>query len=333
VRRAQIYVESLIVKVDAQKAAEFGIQWQGLGSSSGKNAFFGGGTNFSTGGNSGNNILNLSLGAGSASGGTTGSTTTSITLPGQGLNLGFVPKINGVYTLAALAHFLETNVGGNVLSTPNLVALDNEEAKIIVGQNIGIPTGSYTNSGSSAGTSVNPFQTFDRKDVGVTLRIKSQIGEGGTVRMTIFQENSSVANASSAFGPVTDKSSVETSVTVDDGQLMVLGGLMKDEYTDTNDNVPVLSSLPFIGNLFKSQTRTRTKSNLLVFLRPIVIRTQQDADRLSISRYEMIRAQQQDKQPEPSLALPVNDAPVLPAPDEHGKLLIPSAPTGVPQAK
>ncbi|HEX4510461.1 MAG TPA: type II secretion system secretin GspD, partial [Burkholderiaceae bacterium] len=146
VRRAQVYVETLMVSVDAQRMADFGFQWQGLFSAG--SSFIGGGTNFTpiagpSAGNSGDNLLNLSLGAAGAVSGstTTTSATTSLTLPSNGLNIGFVPKINGVYTLAALAHFLETNAGGNVLSTPNLIAMDNEEAKIVVGQNIPLVTG------------------------------------------------------------------------------------------------------------------------------------------------------------------------------------------------
>ncbi len=306
VRRAQVYVESLIVKVDATKAAEFGIQWQGLFGAG--NSYIGGGTNYAT---NGPNIVDLSLGASGALGGTsvtgTATTTTSASsLLGNGLNIGFVPKINGIYTLAALAHFLETNVGGNVLSTPNLVALDNEEAKIVVGQNVPFVTGSFTNTGASSG-SVNPFQTVERKDVGITLRIKSQVGENGTVRMTIFEENSTLAANS-----ITDKSSVETIVTVDDGQLMVLGGLMKDEYSDDVSAVPLLSSIPVIGNLFKSQGRKRVKSNLMVFLRPVVLRTQADADKLSVNRYDLIRNDQQNAQPANSYVMPINNSAVIP---------------------
>ncbi len=326
VRRAQIYVETLIVKVDASKAAEFGVQWQGLFNTGGSNnSFVGGGTNFA----GSSNIVNLSLAAGAAGSSTTTGTTATVTTPiPNGLNVGWVPKINGIYTLAALAHFLETNVGGNVLSTPNLISLDNEEAKIVVGSNIGIPTGSYSSSQSSG--TINPFQTFDRKDVGITLRIKSQIGEGGTVRMTIFQENSSVG-ANTPYGPNTDKSSIETNVVVDDGQLMVLGGLIKDEYTDEVDGVPLLSSIPILGNLFKNQTRNRTKSNLMVFLRPIVIRTQADADRLSVSRYDQIRAEQAQKQPPDSKVLnSINEAPILPqvAPNGRFDKQVPVVPSG-----
>jgi general secretion pathway protein D len=304
-RRAQIYVESMIVKVDATKAAEFGIQWQGLLANSKNTTGLFAGTNFGSGGN---NILNLSLSGGSTSGTTTSSAST--TLPGAGLNIGVVQKIQGIYTLTNLARFLETNAGANVLSTPNLVALDNEEAKIVVGQNVPFITGSFTNTGAGTG-STNPFQTIERKDVGLTLRIKSQVGEGGSVRMTIYQENSSV-NQNTTSGLITDKSSVETTVVVDDGQMMVLGGLMKDEFSDSDGRVPGLASIPVLGNLFKNDSRTRVKSNLMVFLRPVVIRDQQASDRLVMDRYEAIRAIQQTSQPESSMLVPVNDAPVLP---------------------
>ena len=299
-RRAQIYVESMIVKVDANKAAEFGIQWQGLLANSANTRGIVAGTNFGTGGN---NLITLST--------ANGSSATSVTVPGQGLNIGFVNKINGVYTLGALARFLETQAGANILSTPNLVALDNEEAKIVVGQNVPFVTGSYTNTGSNNG-STNPFQTIERKDVGLTLRVKSQVGEGGTVRMTIYQENSSV-NSNSTAGLITDKSAVETTVVVDDGQMMVLGGLLKDEFSDSDNRVPLLSSIPLLGNLFRSDSRTRTKSNLMVFLRPVVIRDQATADRLVLDRYEAIRATQQQSQPDAGLLNPIQDAPVLPA--------------------
>jgi general secretion pathway protein D len=308
VRRAQVYVEALMITVDATKAADIGFQWQGLVGAGG--GYIGGGTNLSTG--TGGNILDAAVSASTLLSGTTStstSTTTASSILGNGLNIGFVPKINGVYTLAALAHFLETNAGGNVLSTPNLIALDNEEAKIVVGQNIPLVTGSYTNSTTTSSGTVNPFQTVERQDVGITLRIKSQIGENGTVRMTIYEENSSVSGTNSQ---VTNKTSVETFVTVDDGSMIALGGLIKDEYTDTKSGVPLLQDLPWIGGLFRSSERTRTKSNLMLFLRPIVIRTQTDADRMTVNRYDAIRAQQQSMLPDHSTMMRVNDAPIVP---------------------
>jgi general secretion pathway protein D len=299
-RRAQVYVETMIVKVDVSKSAQFGVQWQNL---------FGGnvgvGTNFS---NNSGNILALTAGTAP---GTAEGVAGVIGQVGAGLNIGVIKKVGSFFTLGAVANFLESQSGANVLSTPNLVALDNEEAKIVIGQNVPFVTGSFSTASTSGTT--NPFQTIDRKDVGLTLRIRSQIGENGTVRMTVFQENSSVTSTSATSGPTTDKASIETTVVVDDGQIIVLGGLLKDEYTDGDQGVPGLSSIPLLGNLFKSENRKRIKTNLMVFLRPVVMRNQASADQLTLDRYESIRALQQVNQPAPSPVLPDTGAPVLPA--------------------
>ncbi|HEY8976730.1 MAG TPA: type II secretion system secretin GspD [Burkholderiaceae bacterium] len=313
VRRAQVYVESMMVSVDATKAAQAGIQWQGLFGAG--TSYVGGGTNFSSSSGAGN-IINLAVAGGQLSSGTTTGTgsTSSTAVPSAnvsaGLNVGFVPKINGIYTLAALANFLETNAGGNVLATPNIVALDNEEAKIVIGQNIPLTTGSYTNTGGNSST-VNPFQTVERQDIGITLRIRSQIGENGTIRMTVYEENSA-RDPNFATNQITTKTSVETYITVDDGAMVVLGGLTRDEYGDTSDGVPLLSSIPIIGNLFKSSTRTRHKQTLMLFLRPIVMRDQSDVNKLTVDRYNAIRQQQQSFQPDTSWVMRINDTPVVP---------------------
>jgi len=317
-RRAQVYIESMIIKVDATKAAEFGFQWQGPFNSTGGKTVGIGGTNFGAS-ESGNNIIGLATQIG------TGNLTSA---PSNGLNVGIVRQFGGVYTLAALAHFLETKTDGNVLSTPNLVTLDNEEAKIVIGQNVPFITGSFTNTGAS-GSAANPFQTIERKDVGLTLRIKPQVGEAGTVRMTIYQENSSVdaSSKSSPQGLTTDKSYIETNVVVDDGQIMVLGGLLKDEYSGGVSKVPFLGDIPVVGNLFKTDTRSRTKSNLMVFLRPIIVRTQDASNTLTLDRYDAIRALQQNTQPSKSVVVPINEAPVVPP---LQTLLPPTAPASAP---
>jgi general secretion pathway protein D len=325
-RRAQVYIESMIVTVNANKLAEFGIQWQGISGQKGDNTIVGGGTNFG-GGTA--NIINLSAAAAQGRAGLTGLVQAGV--PG-GFNIGVLKKIGEFYTLGALARLLETQADGNVLSTPNLIALDNEEAKFVSGQNVPFVTGSFTNTGSGGG-SANPFQTIERKDVGLTLRVRPQIGEGGTIRLTIFQENSSVDPASrgSSQGLITDKSSIETNVVVDDNQIMVLGGLMKDEFTGGVNKVPLLGDIPLLGQLFRSDTRTRTKNTLMVFLRPIIVRDQDTANALTLDRYDRIRALQQDQQPSPSRVLPVNDAPQLPAPPAklRGNTPVP-APLGLP---
>ena len=319
-RRAQVYIESMIVKVDASKAAEIGFQWQALSGSKGDSTIIAAGTNFGSSGN----IISLSAATAQGANSTGFAAATAAGIPG-GFNFGVLNKIGSIYTLGALAKFLETNADANVLSTPNLISLDNEEAKIVIGQNVPFITGSFTNTGTTGG-STNPFQTIERKDVGLTLRVKPQIGEGGTVRMTIFQENSNVVGgASSSAGPTTDKSSIETTVVVDDGQIMVLGGLLKDEFSGGTSKVPLLGDLPLIGGLFRSDNRTRTKSNLMVFLRPVVIRTQQAANDLTVDRYDSIRALQQGTQPEQSRVMRINDAPLVP-PLKPAPATVPAAP-------
>ena len=303
-RRAQVFVESMIVEMDATKAAELGFQWQGLLGKKGDKAGLIGGTNFGSGDN---NILTLSKLA-------SGSTALSPSRAINGLNVGLLTMVNNVYTLGALARFLESVSGTNILSTPNLVALDNEEAKIVVGQNVPFVTGSFTNTGSG-GASVNPFQTVERKDVGLTLKIKPQIGEGGVIRMTVFQENSSVVGGTQnrPNGPTTNKNSIETTIVADDGQIMVLGGQMKDQYDGGQDKVPFLGDMPGVGGLFRSESRSRNKSVLLVFLRPVVLRDAPSANSVTLDRYDAIRAEQLVAQPAPSSVMDINQAPVLPA--------------------
>nr|WP_138515194.1 type II secretion system secretin GspD [Rhodoferax bucti] len=298
-RRAQVFVESLIAEVSADKAAEFGIQWQGALGNAGDSAVGVLGTNFGSGGS---NIISL------ATAGASGTVS-----PAKGLNLGVANRTNGVYVLGFLARFLESTGSGNVLSTPNLLTLDNEEAKIVIGQNVPFVTGQFTNTGASTG-SVNPFQTIERKDVGLTLKVKPQISENGTIKLAIYQEVSSVlaSTASAANGPTTNKRTIESNVLVEDGAVVVLGGLLQDEYAGNQEKVPGLADVPWFGNLFKSESRSRKKTNLMVFLRPVVVRDATATQALSNERYEQMRSTQQNAQPEPSSTMPVNEAPVLP---------------------
>jgi general secretion pathway protein D len=300
-RRAQVFVESLIAEVNADRAAEFGIQWQGPIGSTGGSAVGLLGTNFGSGGN---NIISLATQSAAAS-----------VLPGAGLNVGVATQYaNGVYTLGFLARFLEQNGDGNILSTPNLLTLDNEEAKIVIGQNVPFITGQYTNANSGGTGSVNPFQTIERKDVGLTLRVKPQISENGTVKLSIFQEVSSVQASSlnSSSGLITNKRSIESNVLVEDGAIVVLGGLLQDQYSNNSDRVPGLADIPLFGNLFKSDSRSRKKTNLMVFLRPVVVRDAAGSDALSAARYDQMRAVQRESQPPVSKVIPINDAPILP---------------------
>ncbi|WP_233146100.1 type II secretion system secretin GspD [Pigmentiphaga sp. NML080357] len=301
VRRAQIFVESLIVEVSAETAAEFGIQWlTGLGNlNAGNGTSVVGGTSF---GGTGSNIIGTAQNIGSI---------------GKGLSIGIakgsvnIPGIGQVTNLGFLARALETQAGANILSTPNLLTLDNEQASIIIGQNVPFITGQYA---QTTGTStVSPFQTIERKDVGLTLKVKPQVSEGGTVKMAIYQEVSSVDDSrSNSAGIITNKRAIESNVLVDDGQIIVIGGLIQDQVTGGVEKVPGLGDIPGIGALFRYDNRKRTKTNLMVFLRPYVVREGGSNSNLMIDRYEYMRTQQGLSQPGSHWLLPDMQAPQLP---------------------
>ncbi len=303
-RRAQVLVESLIVEVAANKMAEFGIQWQGTLGKSGDGTVGVIGTNSN---NSGANILNAAAAVATKDSGILSSL-------GKGLNLALAPRINGQYYLGALANFLQNSGDANVLSTPNLMTLDNEEARIVIGNNVPFVTGSYANT---TGTStVNPFTTVERKDVGLMLRVRPQINENGTVKLAIYQEVSKIDSSTlkDINGPTTSKRSIESNVLVEDGSIIVIGGLLEDSYSQSQDKVPLLGDLPLVGHLFRSENRSRKKTNLMVFLRPQVIRNAAASDALMIDRYDSIRSLQQNTQPTPNIILnSVSESPILPA--------------------
>ena len=276
-RRAQVFIESLIVEISAERAAELGIQWQFLSAPEGTTRVIGG-TNLPTRG-TGGNILDA---------------TANIGAVGTGLNVGVVrgtttiPGIGTVLNLGFLARALETNANANILATPNLLTLDNEEARIIIGQNVPFVTGQFTATGTG-GASVNPFQTIERRDVGTTLRVKPQVSESGTVRLQIFQEVSSVQSVTLAAGIITNRRAIESNVLVDDGQIVVLGGLIEERVEGGEDKVPGLGDVPVVGQLFRYDNRRRVKTNLLVFLRPVVVRDGEAAYGVTADRYEYMR--------------------------------------------
>ncbi|OFZ67905.1 MAG: type II secretion system protein GspD [Betaproteobacteria bacterium RBG_16_56_24] len=305
-RRAQVYIESLIVEVSATRAAEFGVQWGGMSGDSNSRYRIGGVTGFGSGGD---NLINQAA-----------ASTTGPLPPGNGLSVGIFRQTAGQIGLGALARALASDDDANILSMPNLITLDNEEAKIIVGQNVPFVTGQYTTTASGGGAGVNPFQTIERKDIGLSLRVRPQISEGGTVKMAIYQETSSVFDSSGTAGIVTNKRSIDTNVLVDDGQIIVLGGLIDDSMQDSVVKVPGLGDIPIIGNLFKYQKRSRKKTNLMVFLRPTVVRSSEQSVNLATDRYDFIRNEQISGQPEQKLTLPDMGAPLLP-PLQDGRMV------------
>ena len=319
-RRAQVYIESLIVEVSASKAAELGVQWVGVSGNSNSSYRVGALTGFNSGGN---NLINQAVAKAS------GSTPLA---PSNGMTLGIFNQSG----LGALAHALETDGGGNILSMPNLITLDNEEAKIIVGKNVPFITGQYTTSASGGGANGNPFQTVERKDIGLTLRVKPQISQGGTVRMAIYQETSDIFDSSNSAGLITSKRSLDTNVLVDDGQVIVLGGLIEDNMQDGVEKVPGLGDIPLIGNFFQYKKRSHAKTNLMVFLRPTIVRSNEQSVSLAGDRYDYIRNAEINGQPERTIVLPNMDAPVLPKLQDgqiSGGLLFNRMDSGLPFSK
>ncbi|CAB3913745.1 type II secretion system secretin GspD [Achromobacter denitrificans] len=300
-RRAQVLVESLIVEVSEEKAAEFGIQWM-----SGAGSISGGGTSFIGGTNLGGS-------------GITGGGPTSIDALANGLSLGVVKGTvdvlgNEIINLGVLARAMQNTGEANILSTPNLLTLDNQSASILVGKTVPFVTGQYVTSGSNG--SSNPFQTIEREDVGLKLNIRPQISEGGAVKLDIYQEVSSIdeTRSSPTTGIVTNKRAIDTSVLIDDGQIIVLGGLLEDSVSLSSDAVPGLGSIPVLGALFRYDTRKRTKTNLMVFLRPYVVRDARRSASVTMDRYDYMRRAQAGAQPGKHWLLPDLQAPMLPPP-------------------
>ncbi|RDK01922.1 type II secretion system secretin GspD [Paraburkholderia lacunae] len=285
-RRAQVYIEALIVELNSNTNANLGIQWQVA-----NNEVFAG-TNLATG--SGNSIVNLTAAAANATTGGLAGALVGQNLQ-QGLNVGWVHNIFGVKGLGALLQALSQTADANVLSTPNLITLDNEEAKIVVGTNVPIQTGSYSNL--TSGTTGNAFNTFDRVDVGLTLHIKPQITDGGILKLQLYTEDSAIVNgttnvATNPAGPQFTKRSIQSTVLADNGEIIVLGGLMQDNYQVSNSKVPLLGDIPWLGQLFRSEQKTRNKTNLMVFLRPVIISDRDTAQAVTSNRYDYIQGVQ-----------------------------------------
>lgn len=287
-RRAQVFVEALVVEVSAERAQEVGMQWQSLSGLGNGGTSVIGGTNFPATGNPG--ILNVATGGAAGISAMAGSSGLTV-----GISKGTVtiPGIGQVLNLGLLARALEKEAEGNVLSTPNLMTMDNEEAKIVIGQNVPFLTGSYSNTGTAGGNNSSvssPFQTYERKDVGLTLKLTPQISEGGLVKMKILQEVSSVEETSrnNPAGLTTNKRAIETTVTVDDGSIVAIGGLIQEAVSDGENKVPLLGDIPGLGWLFKYQQKQRKKTNLMVFLKPTILRDDGSARGLASDRYDYV---------------------------------------------
>ena len=277
IRRAQVLVEAIIVEVLVDRVSDLGITWAVEGSGSNTPV---GITNFPA---AGTNLINI-LSA-TQSGGTV-DPTGSI---GEGISIGIGRIVDGGTSFAAILSALEGDATTNIISTPTIVTLDNEEASLNVGQEVPFVTGSFTNTGT-AGGAVNPFQTIQREQVGVKLTITPQINEGNAILLKISQEISSISEAATgAADLITNERTIDTTVIVEDGAILVLGGLIEDNLRESTQQVPILGSIPVLGALFRHRSVEKVKTNLMVFIRPTILRDGTQAAIATHAKYNYVR--------------------------------------------
>lgn len=261
VRRAQVLVEALIVEVTVDRNSNLGVTWAVDGSDSNTAA---GVTDFNAGGGA--------TVRGVGSGLLTDDNSAIASAISTGLTLGVGRIADNGTSFAAILSALQGDANTNVISTPTLVTLDNQEAKIEIGQEVPFITGQFTNSGGNNNGAVNPFQTVNREKIGTLLEITPQINEGNAILMKIKQEISSLSNSADAVDLITNERLIETSVIIEDGGILVLGGLIEDTLRETDQRVPILGSIPVLGNLFRSRRTEKLKTNLMVFIKPRILR-------------------------------------------------------------
>ena len=291
IRRAQVLIEAIIAEITLNNTKALGVGLVADGSGAANPTAI---SNFA-----GIDDVLLSIIGG-----------TALTSVPAGLSFGIGGETSSGARYGLLLTALQNDTNSNILSTPNITTLDNEEAELIVGQNIPFVTGSFTGTGSNNPS--NPFQTIERQDVGLTLKVTPQINEGDTVKMVIEQETSSVIPGTEEIGIATRKRSIKTSVLVDDGGILVLGGLIQEEVSDSESKVPLLGDIPIIGFLFRSQNTTKTKANLMVFLRPSILRDSKDAAFVTNEKYTYLRGIESESYGENSYGLLKGAAPILP---------------------
>lgn len=313
IRRAQVLVEAIIVELSSDNGKELGIEWMYRSDDYG----FGGSTNSGALGKVGAAALDIEA---------NGSTDDALVqlaagvagIPGQVFGVG---RIGGKTDFLSVLKMLQTDSSSNILSTPNLLTTDNTEASILVGEQVPFRTGSYSGLGNTGTTGTNtgfssPFNTINREDVGIKLQVTPHINEGDSVVLDIEQEISSVVRTTED-GPVTSKREVKTQILSADGQTVVLGGLIKDDVLTSNNRVPVLGSIPVLGHLFRSQTSKKVKTNLLIFIRPTIIRDDRVLTGATAEKYRAIRQEQTQFRRAGDLMLRERDVPVIPEWDEQ----------------
>lgn len=317
IKRSQVLVEAIIAEVSATKAHQLGIDWVVFNQD-----------RVAAAGILDGSVLGLAAAAASGSTQAQGAAISGLAQNPPGLIAGGGRRNSDGTSFAVLLRALQTDGDTNILSTPSLVATDNEESELFVGGQVSIPSGSFSQVGGGTGVT-NPFTTFNRTDVGLNLTLTPQVsGEGNSVKMAFKLKVSSVAAGSAGAADLqTTERRLNTTVTVDSGQILVLGGLIDDQTTDTESGIPFLSSIPFLGSLFQSRSIAKTKRNLMVFIRPAILRTDDDAGYYTRMKYEGVRQTQIDlKDASKTTILPTGNGTVLP--DYQGT--DPNAPRAAP---
>jgi general secretion pathway protein D len=305
VRRAQVLVEAIIAEVSTDTAKKLGVQWVLDGTPNSVAPI--GLSNFN---NVGLSILDLATSATQIR----DNRVTNLPNIGSGALLGLGRFGSNTLNFGVLLQALSADTQANVLSTPSLLTLDNQEAEIVVGQNVPLLTGQYTATGTTTNVT-NPFQTIQREDIGVKLKVTPNINEGNSVKLNIEQEVSSISSDSTA-GFIINKRTIKTTVIVEDGNLIVLGGLIDEDLQQATQKVPGLGDIPILGALFRSQSTKKVKRNLMVFLRPLIVRDANDEAIISNSKYSYMQARQLEQKMQGLPFISPDQVPILPNLDE-----------------
>lgn len=285
IRRLQVLVEAVIVEVSSDRAADLGVTWA-VADGELNNAV--GATNFP----------GQSTGVVGLGGALLGGSTNPASLIGEGITVGIGRISDSGTSFVALIEALEADTNTNIMGTPILVTMDNEEAEIRVGQQVPFVTGQFTNTGGTGtGGAVNPFQTIQREQVGLVLKLTPKINEGDAVRLKIEQEISSVSESTQAVDLITNNRNINTSVIVEDGGILVLGGLLQEDLRERQSRVPILGSIPLIGALFRATSVNKVKTNLMVFIKPTILRNDEQASFATNQKYNRVRELQLERDP------------------------------------
>ena len=305
IRRSNVVIEAVIAEVNDTLNRDLGVEW-----------FFTDedrGTLGSSVNGTGSRLAGLADAIGNSDDDT--STSTAIAgaltaIPGQTLGIGRIGRLNSTVDFSVVLNALHDDTDTNILATPHLTTIDNNEAEFNNGQEVPFVTGQFTSTGNNSNPG-NPFQTVNREDVGIILRVTPHINQGGNMELEIYQEVSSI-DADSTAGFITNNRSISTSVRVDDGEMIVLGGLIRDDLTDVQTKVPLLGSIPWLGRLFRSNSTELRKTNLMVFIRARILHDNNDTYDFTAEKYDFIRKRQLEMREGSNTWLDKDQMPVLP---------------------